>query len=146
MCLAPPGRRLRMVGGAGGEGQGQGGGDGEGAYLHGEGAYLHGEGAPLLGDGERRPLLDDGERTPLLGTRTHSESSSSSWSCPGAGGSLGQRVVALSLLCLLGAGSFFCFDNPAALQGQIREVLQVRGESRKAASLEKQKFNKEVQG
>jgi hypothetical protein len=28
----------------------------------------------------------------------------------------GHKILALSLMCLLGFGSYFCFDNPGALQ------------------------------
>jgi len=36
-----------------------------------------------------------------------------------------HRVMALILMCLLGFGSYFCFDNPGALQSEMRGALNI---------------------
>ena len=36
-----------------------------------------------------------------------------------------HRVTALLLMCLLGFGSYFCFDNPGALQSEIKTSLNI---------------------
>ncbi|XP_018409468.1 PREDICTED: major facilitator superfamily domain-containing protein 1 [Nanorana parkeri] len=36
-----------------------------------------------------------------------------------------HRVVVLSLMCFLGFGSYFCYDNPAALQTQVQLDMKV---------------------
>ena len=36
-----------------------------------------------------------------------------------------HRVFALILMCLLGFGSYFCFDNPGALQSEMKESLNI---------------------
>ena len=36
-----------------------------------------------------------------------------------------HRVIALTLMCLLGFGSYFCFDNPGALQSELKESLNI---------------------
>ncbi|CAO2612930.1 Major facilitator superfamily domain-containing protein 1, partial [Lemmus lemmus] len=38
---------------------------------------------------------------------------------------LAHRLVVLLLMCLLGFGSYFCYDNPAALQTQVKRDMQV---------------------
>uniref|UniRef100_H0VT06 Lysosomal dipeptide transporter MFSD1 n=1 Tax=Cavia porcellus TaxID=10141 RepID=H0VT06_CAVPO len=38
---------------------------------------------------------------------------------------LAHRLLVLLLMCLLGFGSYFCYDNPAALQTQIQRDMQV---------------------
>ena len=35
------------------------------------------------------------------------------------------RLMALILMCLLGFGSYFCFDNPGALQTPIKDAMHV---------------------
>uniref|UniRef100_A0A672G2C7 Lysosomal dipeptide transporter MFSD1 n=1 Tax=Salarias fasciatus TaxID=181472 RepID=A0A672G2C7_SALFA len=37
---------------------------------------------------------------------------------------LPHRVVVLCFMCFLGFGSYFCYDNPAALQTQVIQVIQ----------------------
>ncbi len=37
----------------------------------------------------------------------------------------GHRLAALVLMCLFGFGSYFCFDNPGALQREIKEAMHV---------------------
>lgn len=37
----------------------------------------------------------------------------------------GHRITALVLMCLLGFGSYFCFDNPGALQEEIKDTMHV---------------------
>ena len=32
-----------------------------------------------------------------------------------------HRMIALTLMCVLGFGSYFCYDNPGALQNEIKE-------------------------
>ncbi|EPY77024.1 major facilitator superfamily domain-containing protein 1 [Camelus ferus] len=47
---------------------------------------------------------------------------------PGAGLSfkgLAHRLLVLLLMCFLGFGSYFCYDNPAALQTQVKRDMQV---------------------
>ena len=39
--------------------------------------------------------------------------------------SFGHRMMALVLMCLLGFGSYFCFDNPGALQKEIKEAMGI---------------------
>ena len=34
-----------------------------------------------------------------------------------------HRMIALTLMCVLGFGSYFCYDNPGALQNEIKESL-----------------------
>jgi len=36
-----------------------------------------------------------------------------------------HRVIALILMCLLGFGSYFCFDNPGALQSELKEAMNI---------------------
>ena len=36
-----------------------------------------------------------------------------------------HRVTALLLMCLLGFGSYFCYDNPGALQSEIKTSLNI---------------------
>ena len=36
-----------------------------------------------------------------------------------------HKMIALFLMCLLGFGSYFCFDNPGALQNEIRDVMGI---------------------
>ena len=36
-----------------------------------------------------------------------------------------HRMIALSLMCLLGFGSYFCYDNPGALQNEIKDAMDV---------------------
>jgi len=36
-----------------------------------------------------------------------------------------HRVFALTLMCLLGFGSYFCFDNPGALQSEMKESMNI---------------------
>ncbi|XP_033615440.1 major facilitator superfamily domain-containing protein 1 isoform X2 [Fukomys damarensis] len=38
---------------------------------------------------------------------------------------LAHRLLVLLLMCFLGFGSYFCYDNPAALQTQIQRDMQV---------------------
>lgn len=36
-----------------------------------------------------------------------------------------HRLIALVLMCLLGFGSYFCFDNPGALQREIKDAMGI---------------------
>ena len=36
-----------------------------------------------------------------------------------------HRVIALIMMCLLGFGSYFCYDNPGALQSEIKTSLNI---------------------
>merc|ERR1719270_2553001 len=36
-----------------------------------------------------------------------------------------HRIMALLLMCLLGFGSYFCYDNPGALQSEIKTSLNI---------------------
>uniref|UniRef100_A0A8C4MP37 Lysosomal dipeptide transporter MFSD1 n=1 Tax=Equus asinus TaxID=9793 RepID=A0A8C4MP37_EQUAS len=40
-------------------------------------------------------------------------------------GRLAHRLLVLLLMCFLGFGSYFCYDNPAALQSQFKRDMQV---------------------
>ncbi|XP_023371449.1 major facilitator superfamily domain-containing protein 1 isoform X1 [Otolemur garnettii] len=40
-------------------------------------------------------------------------------------GRLAHRIVVLLLMCFLGFGGYFCYDNPAALQTQIKRDMRV---------------------
>ena len=72
------------------------------------------------------PGLD--ERTPLLSDLTPSSTSQHPrWAgrgCCGPDGWL-TRVTALLLMSFVGFGAFFCFDNPGALQSEVRTVFDI---------------------
>ena len=36
-----------------------------------------------------------------------------------------HRMIALTLMCVLGFGSYFCYDNPGALQREIKDAMDV---------------------
>ncbi|CAB4055135.1 Major facilitator superfamily domain-containing protein 1 [Lepeophtheirus salmonis] len=36
-----------------------------------------------------------------------------------------HRLIALALMCFLGFGSYFCYDNPGALQNEIRSTMGI---------------------
>ncbi|XP_023333048.1 major facilitator superfamily domain-containing protein 1 isoform X2 [Eurytemora carolleeae] len=36
-----------------------------------------------------------------------------------------HRVIALILMCLLGFGNYFCFDNPGALQSELKDAMNI---------------------
>jgi MFS family permease len=36
-----------------------------------------------------------------------------------------HRMLALFLMCMLGFGSYFCFDNPGALQREIKDAMDI---------------------
>ena len=36
-----------------------------------------------------------------------------------------HRMIALALMSLIGLGSYFCYDNPGALQKQIKDAMQI---------------------
>ena len=36
-----------------------------------------------------------------------------------------HRLIALVFMCLLGFGSYFCFDNPGALQSELKEAMNI---------------------
>jgi len=36
-----------------------------------------------------------------------------------------HRIIALIMMCLLGFGSYFCFDNPGALQSEIKDAMNI---------------------
>ena len=36
-----------------------------------------------------------------------------------------HRLIALILMCLLGFGSYFCFDNPGALQSELKLAMNI---------------------
>lgn len=38
---------------------------------------------------------------------------------------LAHRLLVLALMCFLGFGSYFCYDNPAALQTQVQADMKV---------------------
>nr|XP_021397379.1 major facilitator superfamily domain-containing protein 1 [Lonchura striata domestica] len=40
---------------------------------------------------------------------------------------LPHRLLVLALMCFLGFGSYFCYDNPAALQTQVQRVSRCQG-------------------
>ncbi|EDL15513.1 major facilitator superfamily domain-containing protein 1 [Mus musculus] len=72
---------------------------------------------------------EDGEDRALLGGRR--EADSAVHGAPRALSALcdpsrlAHRLVVLSLMCFLGFGSYFCYDNPAALQTQVKRDMQV---------------------
>eukprot|EP00092_Neocalanus_flemingeri_P022365 GFUD01024256.1.p1 GENE.GFUD01024256.1~~GFUD01024256.1.p1 ORF type:complete len:476 (-),score=103.76 GFUD01024256.1:150-1577(-) len=49
------------------------------------------------------------------------------WTAPACCGANGlfSRVTALLLMSLVGFGAFFCFDNPGALQTEMKDVLSI---------------------
>jgi hypothetical protein len=36
-----------------------------------------------------------------------------------------HRIIALALMCTLGFGSYFCYDNPGALQDEIKSAMDI---------------------
>uniref|UniRef100_A0A674INW0 Uncharacterized protein n=1 Tax=Terrapene triunguis TaxID=2587831 RepID=A0A674INW0_9SAUR len=38
---------------------------------------------------------------------------------------LAHRLLVLAFMCFLGFGSYFCYDNPAALQTQVQRVIDL---------------------
>ena len=36
-----------------------------------------------------------------------------------------HRIIGLTLMCLLGFGSYFCYDNPGALQSELKTSLNI---------------------
>ncbi|XP_026517966.1 major facilitator superfamily domain-containing protein 1-like [Terrapene carolina triunguis] len=38
---------------------------------------------------------------------------------------LAHRLLVLAFMCFLGFGSYFCYDNPAALQTQVQRDMKV---------------------
>lgn len=36
-----------------------------------------------------------------------------------------HRIIGLIMMCLLGFGSYFCFDNPGALQSEIKDAMNI---------------------
>ncbi|KAJ1088043.1 hypothetical protein NDU88_001202 [Pleurodeles waltl] len=65
---------------------------------------------PLL-DGAPRKIGSVGGRAKMLGCCDPS--------------TLGHRLIVLGLMCFLGFGSYFCYDNPAALQIQVQADMKV---------------------
>jgi len=70
-----------------------------------------------------------GETSPLLEQRQKERQSQQSprWRAPAclAPTGLVSRVTGLMLMSLVGFGAFFCFDNPGALQTEIKDVLSI---------------------
>jgi len=60
-----------------------------------------------------------GDQTPLIDTPGYS----GSFFCNPT--SMCHKGMALVLMCSMGFGSYFCYDNPGALQKQIQEVMHV---------------------
>jgi len=102
------------------------------------------ENTPLVPD-QRRPKRSRGEvlrqqraerNVSMSGTETDGERartfSESELDVEGWEGScfchpqaLLHRIIALALMCLLGFGSYFCYDNPGALQSEIKTSLNI---------------------
>ncbi|XP_066565447.1 lysosomal dipeptide transporter MFSD1 isoform X2 [Amia ocellicauda] len=82
-----------------------------------------------MADGEeRRGLLDEDESEPAIpslpGSR-HDPASRRPMSAITDPSTLLHRIVVLVFMCFLGFGSYFCYDNPAALQTQILQDMQL---------------------
>ncbi|XP_051253457.1 major facilitator superfamily domain-containing protein 1 isoform X2 [Dicentrarchus labrax] len=70
---------------------------------------------------ERRSLLGDGDEGSSAGRRTAGRPM---WAICDPSHLL-HRVVVLLFMCFLGFGSYFCYDNPAALQTQVIQDLNL---------------------
>jgi len=78
---------------------------------------------------------DDGEIGPSVRRERTFSASETEYECddiPGWEGScfchpqaLLHRIIALILMCLLGFGSYFCYDGPGALQSEIKSNLNI---------------------
>uniref|UniRef100_A0A8D3DPY4 Lysosomal dipeptide transporter MFSD1 n=1 Tax=Scophthalmus maximus TaxID=52904 RepID=A0A8D3DPY4_SCOMX len=76
--------------------------------------------------GERRSLLGEEHEDPLAdGQAARGPGRPMSAICDP--GHLLHRVVVLVFMCFLGFGSYFCYDNPAALQTQVLQVIFASG-------------------
>uniref|UniRef100_A0A8D3CQE1 Lysosomal dipeptide transporter MFSD1 n=1 Tax=Scophthalmus maximus TaxID=52904 RepID=A0A8D3CQE1_SCOMX len=74
--------------------------------------------------GERRSLLGEEHEDPLAdGQAARGPGRPMSAICDP--GHLLHRVVVLVFMCFLGFGSYFCYDNPAALQTQVLQDLNL---------------------
>ncbi|KAK2912432.1 hypothetical protein Q8A73_006545 [Channa argus] len=78
----------------------------------------------MAGFDERRSLLgDEGERSFASGQTPDKPSRPMLAICDPS--HLLHRVVVLVFMCFLGFGSYFCYDNPAALQTQVIQDLNL---------------------
>ncbi len=80
---------------------------------------------PLLTNGDSDAILPapsrpEDDQRPHEDTQTVVES-------PGCchPSALCHRLAGLFLMCLLGFGSYFCFDNPGALQHEIKDTMEI---------------------
>ena len=77
---------------------------------------------------ETTPLLvsrsSDNVKDTLNSENTDPRAERSSSSCCGPDG-LGTRIIALLLMSVVGFGAFFCFDNPGALQSEMKDSLNI---------------------
>ncbi|XP_030382970.1 major facilitator superfamily domain-containing protein 1 isoform X2 [Scaptodrosophila lebanonensis] len=82
---------------------------------------------------ERTPIVDSsssssGDEKPVVRRRSTRDTELAP--PPGAGGccdptSMPHRFLALLFMCLLGFGSYFCYDNPAALQDVFKKEMDL---------------------
>jgi MFS family permease len=73
---------------------------------------------------EGGPNIQEAENLIDSSTDEEERSEGCGYKCCDPRGSL-HRFVALIFMCFLGFGSYFCYDNPAALQDQIKRDLNI---------------------
>ena len=70
---------------------------------------------------DRLDIMDDDDTTPII--RPESEYTGSCGFCCNPQ-SICHKGIALALMCSVGFGSYFCYDNPGALQ--VKRILHVK--------------------
>jgi len=73
---------------------------------------------------ERSPLLEDGLQTEKPTVQISKKRNTVKKTCMSPNGP-GTRILALFLMSLVGFGAFFCFDNPGALQKEVKKDLHL---------------------
>ncbi|KAJ8966405.1 hypothetical protein NQ317_009637 [Molorchus minor] len=77
---------------------------------------------------EGGPSIQEAESQNLTESENNSENNDDVrgrlWFCTHPQG-MGHRFIALFFMCFLGFGSYFCYDNPAALQNYLRKELNI---------------------
>ncbi|KYB27225.1 major facilitator superfamily domain-containing protein 1 [Tribolium castaneum] len=73
---------------------------------------------------EGGPNIQEADDTINSSTAEEGGNSGCYYSCCDPRGRL-HRFIALIFMCFLGFGSYFCYDNPAALEGHIEKTLNI---------------------